>query len=131
MPRKMPYRPGNDRIAQTYNDGFVDIFQCDDLAEPGYQPKLRATHLARLNYEKQFLGINRVFQSRQAHAEIKKVIRVPKGPVTVFHLARDHDGTWYRIELVQDPDGVFPASVDLSLSAVASEVEVLYEPEWC
>lgn len=130
MPRKMPFRPRADKIAQTYNDGFVDIFSCADLAVPGYQPKLKATHVARLNYEKQFLGINRVYQSRQNHAEIKKVIRVPRGPVTVFQLARDHDGTWYRISLLQEPDGVFPASVDLSLTAVANEVEVLYEPEW-
>lgn len=129
MPRKTPFRPGNDRIAQTYNDGFVDIFQCDDLASPGYQPKIRATHVARLNYEKQFLGINRVYTSRQAHAEIKKVVRVPRGPVTVFQLARDHDGTWYKVELVQEPENIYPASADLSLSAVANEVEVLYEPE--
>lgn len=131
MPRKMPFRPGNDRIAQTYNDGFVDIFSCDDQSTPGYQPKIRATHVARLNYEKQFLGITRVYQSRQAHAEIKKVVRVPRGPVTVFQLARDHDGTWYKVELVQEPENIWPASVDLSLSAVANEVEVLYEPERC
>lgn len=128
MPRKMPYRPGADRIAQTYNEGFVDLFTCADLAAPGYQPKLKATHVARLNYEKQFLGINRVFQSRQAHAEIKKIVRVPKSPVTVFQLARDFDGVWYKIELVQEPEGVYPPSLDLSLSRVTAEVEVEYEP---
>lgn len=128
MPRKMPFRPGNDRIAQTYNEGFVDLFTCADLAAPGYQPKLKATHAARLNYEKQFLGINRVFQSRQAHAEIKKIVRVPKSPVTVFQLARDFDGVWYKIELVQEPEGVYPPSLDLSLSRVTAEVEVEYEP---
>lgn len=131
MPRNMPFRPRNDRIVQTYNDGFVDIFSCTDLAAPGYQPKLKATHVMRLNYEKQFLGINRAYISRQAHAEIKKVIRVPRSPVTVFQLARDHDGTWYRVELVQDPENIYPASVDLSLSAVANAVEVLSEPERC
>lgn len=128
MPREMPFRPGNDRIAQTYNDGFVDLFTCADLAAPGYQPKLEATHVARLTYEKQFLGINRVYQSRQAHAEIKKIVRVPKSPVTVFHLARDFDGVWYKIELVQEPEGVYPPSLDLSLSRVTAEVEVEYEP---
>lgn len=128
MPRKMPFRPGNDRIAQTYNEGFVDLFMCADLAAPGYQPKLRATHAARLNYEQQFLGINRVFQSRQAHAEIKKIVRIPKNPVTVFQLVRDFDGVWYKIELVQEPEGVYPPSLDLSLSRVTAEVEVEYEP---
>lgn len=124
MPRKMPFRPRSDRIAQTYNDGFVDIFSCADLAAPGYQPKLKATLMMRLNYEKQFLGINRVFQSRQAHAEIKKIVRVPKSPVSVFQLARDFDGTWYKIELVQEPENIYPASVDLSLAAVTTEVEI-------
>lgn len=124
MPRKLPFRPRSEPVAQTYPDGYVDIFSCDDLAEPGYQPKLKAVHVVRLNYAKQFLGINRVFQSRQAHAEIKKVVRVPKYPVTVFQLARDWDGTWYKIELVQEPENIFPASLDLSLSAVTAEVEV-------
>lgn len=130
MQRKMPFRPRAEQIAQAYNDGFVDIFSCEDIAKPGYQPKLKATHVLRLNYAKQFLGINRIYKSRQDHAEIKKIVRVPKCPVSVFQLARDYTGMWYRVDLVQEPENVFPASLDMSLVAVTAEVEVQNEPEY-
>lgn len=124
MPRKMPFRPRSEPVAQTYPDGCVDIYSCDDLAEPGYQPKLRAVHVLRLQYAEQVLGINRLYLSRQNHAEIKRVLRVPRCPVSVFQLARDHMGQWYKIDFIQNVDGVLPQSQDLSLVAVTAEVEV-------
>lgn len=127
MPRKMPFRVGAEQIAQTYNDGYVDIFSCGDIAAPGYQPELKASFVARLQYAERVLGINRLYLSRQAHAEIKRVIRIPRSPVTVFDLARDHLGQWYKIDSVQNVDGVLPASIDLALSAVTSEVKILDE----
>lgn len=127
MPRQMPFRPRSEQVAQTYPDGYVDIYNAEDAASPGYQPKIRVTKVCRLKYEKQALGINRVYLSRQNHAEIKKVVRVPRREVTPFQLARDEAGQWFRIELVQDAMNVYPPSLDLSLSTVTADVEVQNE----
>lgn len=127
--RRHPFRPRNEQIVQTYNDGYVDIFDTADGAEVGYQPKVTATHALRLCYEKQYLGINLVYQSRQAHAEIVKKLRVPEAPVRVFQLVRDQFGQWFEISLIQNADGVMPPSLDLSLKAVSADVEVQHEPD--
>lgn len=126
--RREPFRPRNEAIAQTYNSGYVDIFEKVDAAEAGYQPEIHARHLLRLPCEEQYLGINLVYLSRQAHGEIVKKVRVPEAPVRVFHLARDQFGTWFEISLVQKADGVLPESLDLSLKAVTADVEVDDEP---
>ena len=124
MPRKLPYRPRNE-ISQTYNDGVVRIFTASDGAEPGYQPVIKARQKHRLPFEEQMLGINRLFMGRQNHVEIKKVIRIPRINVTTQDLAQLHDGDWYEINMVQSVDGVFPASLDLSLVAAKKKIEVI------
>ena len=131
MPKnsRQPFRPKSDAIAQTYNDGFVDVFDTADGAEVGYQPKVQAIHVMRLSYEEQYLGINLVYLSRQNHAEIVKKIRIPKAPVRVFQMMRDQFGQWFEISLIQNADGVLPASLDISLKAMTADVEVQYEPE--
>ena len=127
--RRQPFRPRNEQIVQTYNDGYVDIFDTADGAQVGYQPKVKALHVLRLPYEKQYLGINLVYQSRQNHAEIVKKLRIPEAPVRVFQLVRDQFGQWLEISLIQNADGVMPPSLDLSLKAVTADVEVQHEPD--
>lgn len=126
--RRQPFRPRSEAIAQTYNSGYVDIFEKVDAAEAGYQPKIHARHLLHLPYEEQYLGINLAYLSRQAHAEVVKKVRVPEAPVRVFCLVRDQFGTWFEITLIQKADGVLPESLDLSLKAVTADVEVDDEP---
>lgn len=133
MPRtsrvnRMPFRPQQEEISQVYNSGFVDVFDTADGAQIGYQPKIEASHVLRLCYEEQYLGINLVYLSRQNHAEIVKKIRVPKAPVRVFQLVRDQFGQWFEISLIQSADGVMPESLDISLKAVTADVEVQHEP---
>lgn len=134
MPRRsnnqrQPFRPRREEIVQTYNSGFVDVFDIADGAAVGYQPKVKASHVLRLCYEEQYLGINLVYLSRQNHAEIVKKIRVPKAPVRVFQLVRDQFGQWLEISLIQTADGVTPEALDISLKAVTADVEVQYEPD--
>ena len=131
MPRRtnrQPFRPRQEEICQTYNSGFVDVFDTADGAQIGYQPKVQASHVLRIPYEEQFLGINLVYLSRQNHAEIIKKIRIPKAPVRVFQLMRDQFGQWYEISLIQSADGVMPEALDISLKAVTADVEVQHEP---
>lgn len=124
MPRKIPFRPGNE-ISQTYNDGIVKIYSTSDAAEVGYQPVVTASEKYTVPFEEQVLGINRLFLGRQNHVEIKHVVRIPRVNVSTQDLARTHDGKWYQINSVQSVDGVKPDSLDISLVAVEQQVEVM------
>lgn len=124
MPRKMPFRPGNE-ISQTYNDGIVVICDASDSAVPGYQPVIKATKKYELPFEERVLGINRLFQGRQDHVEIKYLLRIPRVKVSPQNLAQTHDGKWYKVYTVQSVDGVKPDSLDITLVAVEQKVEVI------
>lgn len=124
MPRKLPFRPGNE-ISQTYNDGIVKIFTVADGAAPGYQPVIKAKLKHSLTFAERALGITRLFMGRQNRVEIEKVLRIPRVNVSAQDLAQTHDGKWYRIDSVQSVQDVQPASLDLSLVAEAKTVEVI------
>lgn len=125
--RKTPFRPDAE-ICQAYNDGFVDVFASEDVSAPGYQPVVRAVYLHRLYYAERRLGINRLYLSRQNHAEIQRVLRIPRSPITSFQLVRDERGQWFQVDSIQNVENVFPASLDLALVAVTADVEVQNEP---
>lgn len=124
MPRKLPFRTGNE-ISQTYNDGIVKIFTVSDGATPGYQPVIKATMKHSLPFEERALGITRLFMGRQNRVEIEKVVRIPRLNVSTQDLAQTQDGKWYRIDSVQSVQDVRPASLDLSLVAEDKTVEVI------
>lgn len=119
MPRKLPFRPGNE-ISQVYPDGIVTVFRLTDSAAPGYRPRATPEPVAVLRYEEQRLGVTRYYAAKQAGAEVERVLRVPAGPpVAAQDLAVTEDGAEYQIDLVQTVPGVFPASLDLTLSRVS------------
>lgn len=124
MPRKIPFRASNE-VSQTYNDGIVKIFTTSDEAKPGYQPVIQATERYVIPFEERVLGINRLFQGRQDHVEIKHVIRIPRVNVSTQDLAMTHTGRWYKIYSVQSVEGIKPDSLDISLVAVEQKVEVI------
>lgn len=124
--RKKPFRPSND-ISQTYNSGVVGIFRVEDAARPGLQPAETLRLKGHLRYEEQFLGINRVYMSRQQRAEVRRLIRVPKADVSVHDVAITEDGAVYRIDTVQTPEGVYPPSLDLALTEHPGKVEIVYD----
>ena len=123
MRSRTPFRPNNE-ITQTYNDGAVTIYRVEDQAKPGYQPKGEPEEKYNLRYADRKLGLTRIYQARQNHTEILKVIRVPKVNITTKDIAITHDGNQYEIDTVQEAVGVYPPSLDLSLKAVRHRIEV-------
>lgn len=120
---KAPSRP-NNQITQGFNDGIVLIYVVKDKAEPGYKPVEELELKARLRYEEQRLGINRLYLSRQNQAEILRVLRIPRtGNVGTQDMAVTEDGKRYRIDSVQSVPDVYPPSLDISLTAVRQNME--------
>ena len=123
--RKAAFRPDNE-ISQQYNSGTVKIYTVADGASPGYQPKVTLSSEPKcvLHYEERILGITRIYLSRQAQAEIVKVIRVPRVNISPHDVAVTEDSEKYEISTVQKAEGVFPPSLDLSLKKLAQNLEV-------
>lgn len=119
---KPPKRPKHE-ITQSYNDGVVTIYRADDSAQPGYRTKIKLTKKEFLRYEEQKLGIQRYYGALQNQIKISRVIRCPKRDVTTQDIAVTEDGSQYRIDLVQVVRDVWPASVDLTLTAVKQKME--------
>ena len=124
--RKASFRANNE-ITQTYNSGTVEIYGVTDGAKPGYQSKKKLSDKPKykLHFEERALGIKRIYMSRQAQAEIIKVIRVPRVDISTQDIAIIHDGKAYEISTVQVTLGVFPPSLDLSLKKLEQNLEVM------
>lgn len=118
---RAPYRPRENDISQSYNDGLVDIYSQTDGAQPGYAPKPALTLVGTLAFAELRLGLQRYYSGRQNQVQIEKVIRVQRGfPVTSQMVAVIRgSGTQYRIDMVQTAEGVYPPSWDLTLAKVA------------
>lgn len=117
---KAPNRPSKE-ISQTFNDGVVEIFSASDIAAPGYKPVEKLTLKNSLRYEERRLGIQRYYASKQAQAEVERVIRVPriKG-ISSQDKARTEDGVLYGIEMVQTAE-TYPPALDLTLKRIEQE----------
>ena len=122
--RKRPFRPSNE-ISQTYNDGTVKIYSVKDSASPGFQPKKEPKIKYTLQYEERALGITRLYQSKQAQAEILRVLRVPRVNISAQDIAVTHDGKCYEISTVQLAKDVYPPSLDISLKQLTHKLEVI------
>lgn len=121
MPRKLPFRPGNE-ISQVFNDGVAAIYRLTDQAPPGYKPDLKPTLVARLRYEEQRLGVTRYYAAQQSNVQVEKVIRVPAGaPVAAQDVVVTDYGFQFDVNLVQTVPDVWPASLDLTLTATQHE----------
>ena len=118
MARKAPFRPRTDNgITQNFNDGEITIYRTEDRAQPGYYPQIKLYKKVKLRYEERSLGIQRYYAASQNQTEIKRVIRVPKYPyVTNQDVAQTEEGTYYRIDLVQNVVDVYPPCMDLTLA---------------
>ena len=104
-------------ITQNLNDGQITIYDADDNAQPGYYPQISLSPKVKLRYEKRSLGIQRYYAASQNQTEIKRVIRVPAHPdVTNQDVAQTEDGTYYRIDFVQNVVDIYPPCMDLTLA---------------
>ena len=121
---KAPNRPKRE-ITQPFSDGIVMIYSVTDMAKPGYEPVEKLEEKIKLRFAEQRLGINRIYQSRQAQVEISRVIRVPNaGGVSPQDVAI-LEGKQYRIDTVQKVMDVFPPCMDLALVKIEQEYEVM------
>ena len=119
---KAPNRPKHE-ITQAFNDGIVTICAVCDAAKAGYAPQERLTEKIKLRFAEQRLGINRIYQSKQAQVEIVRVIRVPvAGAVSPQDVAL-LEGKQYRIDTVQKVMEIYPPCVDLALAKIEQEFE--------
>lgn len=121
--RKTPFRPSNE-ISQAYNDGTVKIYTVTDSAPAGYQPRKHLQPKYTLQFEERALGITRIYQSKQAQAEILRVLRVPRVNISPQDVAITHDDQSYEISTVQMVPGVYPPSLDISLKKLTHDLEV-------
>ena len=118
MARKAPFRPRTDNgITQNFNDGKITIYNAKDNAQPGYYPKISLSPKVKLSYQERSLGIQRYYAAAQNQIEVKRVVRVPKHPdVTNQDVSQTEDGTYYRIDHVQNVVDVYPPCMDLTLA---------------
>ena len=121
---KAPNGPKHE-ITQAFNDGIVIICTVCDATKAGYAPQEKLTEKIKLRFAEQRLGINRIYQSKQAQVEIVRVIRVPAaGAVSPQDVAL-LEGKQYRIDTVQKVMEIYPPCVDLALAKIEQEFEVM------
>lgn len=118
--RQTPWRPDNE-ISQTFNSGVCTVYTQRDSARPGYRPRPELEHKATLRYEEQRLGLNRYYAGRQVSIDVERVLRVPRGPAALVPTPQDVvmdrvNGLYYRVDFVQTVPGVWPPSLDLTLT---------------
>lgn len=119
-----PYRPSNE-ISQTFDDGIVTVYAVTDAAKPGYKPTSGLKKRIELCYEERRVGIQRFFSGQQNQIKVERVLRCPAtGQVSTQDVAITEDGQQYRIDLIQKVDGVYPPSVDITLTHIQQKYEV-------
>lgn len=122
---KAPQRP-NNRVTQSYNDGIVAIYSVVNTAQPGYQPEEMLIEKCVLRYEERQFGVQRYYSAKQNQAEIERVIRTPRmQSVSNQDMAITEDGTLYGIGMVQAVMDVYPPSMDITLTKIDRDYEVI------
>ena len=122
MPFKTPTRPSSYEVSQTFNDRPIEILREEDTAPNGYMPKVERLSLGTFPTAKRTVGVTRYYAARQAQIEIEQIIRIPCPPVPitnkdVAHYIGTPDDALLRIDRVQEVDGVYPRTLELTLTA--------------
>ena len=121
---KAPYRPSND-VTQPYNDGEVDFYAVENIANPGYEPKEGLKFKERLYFATLRAGIDRISAGKQNQAEIESGIRVQKrDTISSQDVAVLNNGKQYGVETVQDVTDVWPPSMDVTLKRSEQKYEI-------
>lgn len=120
---RKPYRPKCE-ISQTYNDGVMTVCSVIDVASPGFRPEEKLSQKVRLPYEEQRLGIQRYYSGQQNQVQIQRVVRCQNcRMISTQDIAITEDGARYQVNLIQTVPGVFPESVDITLSKIDQKYE--------
>lgn len=123
---RAPYRPRENDISQSYNDGLVDLYRQTDGAQSGRAPRPVLSKAGTLAFAEQRLGLQRYYAGKQNQVQVERVIRVPRGFPVTSQMAAVFRGTTtqYRVDLVQSVPDVYPPSYDLTLAKVAQVLPV-------
>lgn len=121
MPYQRPSRPTYE-ISQAFNDAPIEILKEEDTAVNGYMPKVERIVKGVFPTSKRTVGVTRYYAARQAQIEIEQVIRIPAPPYPitnkdVAHYLGAPDDALLRIDRVQEVDGVYPRTLELTLTA--------------
>lgn len=122
--QKAPNRPKHD-VSQSYNDGVVKIYKTKNKSEPGYKAAYELIFCCNLRFNEQRLGINRLYLSRQNQAEIERLIRVQRVKNISSQDVAVIDGRQFKIDTVQSAKDIYPPSLDLALTKIEQEYEVM------
>jgi len=110
-------------LTQSFNDGVVNIYSVENIAESGKLPKegLKIKASA-LHYEERTVGMSRFYTAMQNQVKIEQILRVPRiNSVSTQDVAIPNDGKQYKIIQIQCPQDVDPPVMDLSLERLEAE----------
>ena len=111
---------------QTFNDGVVDIYSVENIAEPGNMPHegLISKYIG-LRCEERTVGMARFWAANQNNVKIDTLIRVPRlRDVSTQDVAiLSIDNKQYKIKQVQYPPDVQPPVMDLSLERLEADYD--------
>ena len=110
----------------AFCDGLVTIYRVENSAAPGEKPKKRLAPKGSLRYQRRTVGIQRHYAALNAGARVDLLLRVPYRPeVSPQDVAVPApDGKQYRITLVQVPEDVTPAVMDLTLERLERDYDM-------
>lgn len=112
-------------LTQQFNDGIVDIYSVQNIAEPGNMPKdgLKIK-ISNLRYEERTVGMGRYWTAAQAQVRIEQLLRVPRISSVSTQDIAIVNGQQYKIVQIQYPPGIEPSCMDLSLQRLEASYEV-------
>jgi len=102
---------------QTFNDGVVNLYTNGNTAAEGDMPKdgLILKH-EKVRFHKRTVGLQRYWSAMQNKVQIDNLIRIPKlDDIVPGYIAVINGGDQYEVKQVQEPEGVYPIVMDLSL----------------
>jgi hypothetical protein len=115
---------------QIFDDGVVDIFTVEDIAEEGDMPKLRPELQYRAHFRELSLTYKRRESAKAVNVEADRLIRIPRVPKVepdwrVRVVDRESpEGKFYRISDVQLIMQTTPKSITLTLEKVGDRYDL-------
>jgi len=111
-------------LTQTFNDGIVNIYCVENIAEPGNMPKEGLTlKVGPLHYEERTVGMSRYWTALQNQAQITQMIRTQRINSVNVHDVAVLNGKQYDIVQIQYIQDIEPSCMDLSLERLEVEYE--------
>lgn len=114
-------------LSQTFNDGVLQIYSVDNIAEAGNLAKdgLRPKDTNAIPYEERTVGMSRFWTAMQMQTTIIQILRIPRiNGVSINDVVIPIDGEQYKIKQVQLVKDIEPSCMDLSLEKVSVKYDI-------